>query len=71
MFIADEIVGVVTSTAGCSGIDPNLGHELSKIIFFALVREPYREMSHSFHILCHSSHTITRLYTKYAVGRGC
>jgi hypothetical protein len=34
MFIADEIVGVVTSTAGCSGIDPNLGHELSKIIFF-------------------------------------
>jgi hypothetical protein len=68
--IADEFVGVVTSMSGCFGIDPNLGHQLFKIFFFFLVHEPYREMSHSFHILFHSSETISRLYTKHAVGRG-
>jgi len=34
MIIADEFVGIVTSMPGCSGIDPNLGHQLFKIIFF-------------------------------------
>jgi hypothetical protein len=67
--IADEFVGVVTSMSGCSEIDLNLGHQLFERIFFPLVHESYRELSHSFHILFYPSQTITRLYTKCAVGR--
>ena len=60
---------VVTSMSRCSEIEPNLGHQLFKMIFLPLVHEPYREMSHRLHILFHTSQTITRLYTKYTVGR--
>jgi hypothetical protein len=65
----DTFVEVGKSMWGGSGTHLNLGDKPFKIITYAGLLKPCREMSHSSHVLFHSSLKFTHLYTNNAADR--